>query len=266
MTKKQLPYNNSTLYYTSGGEGNTVVLLHGFAEDSSIWDGFASQLSTHYNLIIPDLPGTGKSTLPGGTQVGLEDYAESIHFILARENVENCCMIGHSMGGYIALAFAEKFPDMLDGIGLFHSSAYEDDEQKKATRNKAIQFIREKGSMAFLKTSIPGLFADEGESKNAIAQLIEKATQFSPEALIQYYQAMIARPDRTKVLKDALFPVLFMMGAHDKAVPFEQSLQQSYLPAQSHIHILRNSAHMGMLEESEKSFNSLAHFLHSVYV
>jgi pimeloyl-ACP methyl ester carboxylesterase len=266
MTKKQLPYNNSTLHYSMGGEGNTVLLLHGFAEDSAIWEDFARQLSTHYNLIIPDIPGSGKSTLLQESQIGLEDYAESIHFILSKENIEKCCMIGHSMGGYIALAFAEKYPDMLEGIGLFHSSAYADDAQKKETRRKAIQFIKEKGSNPFLKTSIPGLFADEAKSKIAVEDLVEKGKQFSPEALIQYYQAMISRPDRTNVLKTTSSPVLFIMGEHDKAVPFEHSLQQSYMPSESHIHILRHSAHMSMLEEKVKSFNSLAHFLHSVYV
>jgi pimeloyl-ACP methyl ester carboxylesterase len=266
MTKKQLPYNNSTLHYRVGGQGQTVLLLHGFAEDSSIWDDFIPQLSAHYNLIIPDIPGSGKSTLLQETQVGLEDYADSIHFILAKENINLCSMIGHSMGGYITLAFAEKYPGMLEGMGLFHSSAYADDEQKKETRKKAIEFIKEKGSNAFLKTSIPGLFTDEGKNKTAIVQLIEKGKQFSPEALCQYYQAMIDRPDRTTILKTALFPVLFIMGEHDKAVLFKHSLEQSYLPTVSHIHILRNSAHMSMLEEKDKSFNSLAHFLHSVYV
>lgn len=266
MTKKLLPYNNSTLHYNVGGEGKTVLLLHGFAEDSSIWDDFIPGLSAHYNLIVPDIPGSGKSTLLQETQVGLEEYADSVHFILAKENVEQCCMIGHSMGGYITLAFAEKYPGMLEGIGLFHSSAYADDEQKKETRKKAIEFIKEKGSNAFLKTSIPGLFADAEKSKSAIDGLIEKGKQFSPEALTQYYEAMITRPDRTAILKSVLSPVLFIMGELDKAVPFEHSLQQSFLPEESHIHILRNSAHMGMLEEKEKSFNSLAHFLHSVYV
>ena len=266
MTIKKLPYNNSTLHYSVGGQGKTVLLLHGFAEDSSIWEDFIPELSNHYNLIIPDIPGSGKSTLLQETQVGLEEYADSIHFILAKENIDKCCMIGHSMGGYITLAFAEKYPGMLEGMGLFHSSAYADDDQKKETRKKAIEFIREKGSNAFLKTSIPGLFADDVKNKTAIEQLIEKGKQFSPEALSQYYQAMINRPDRTTILKNALSPVLFIMGEHDKAVLFNHSLEQSYLPSESHIHIFRNSAHMSMLEEKEKSFNSLAHFLHFVYV
>ena len=83
-------------------------------------------------------------------------------------------------------------------------------------------------------------------------QQIEKSKSFTDEAIIQYYQAMINRPDRTHVLKNFSNPILFIIGQHDKAVPFQQSMQQCYLPNQSHIHILRNSAHMGMLEEAEK--------------
>jgi pimeloyl-ACP methyl ester carboxylesterase len=175
-------------------------------------------------------------------------------------------MIGHSMGGYITLAFAEKYGQMLSGIGLFHSSAFADDTAKKDTRRKAIGFIQENGSDAFLKTSIPGLFADTIKHNAAIAALVEKGKQFSPQALIQYYEAMINRPDRTEVLTSANFPVLFILGENDKAVPFDQGLKQSHLPNESHVTILRESAHMGMIEESEKSFKNLADFLHSVYV
>ncbi len=266
MTEKQLSYQETMINYTVSGEGDAVVLLHGFAEDSRIWDKFAEELSGKFMLVIPDLPGTGKSTMLTGENKGLEDYADCIHLILTKEDISQCCIVGHSMGGYIALAFGEKFPEMLTGIGLFHSSAFADDEAKKQTRSKAIEFIKEKGSNAFLKTSIPGLFADITKHATAIDDLVEKGTQFLPEALIQYYTAMINRPDRTEVLRSARFPVLFILGKHDKAVPFEQGLEQSHLPEESHITILRDSGHMGMIEEPEKSFHTLADFLHSVYV
>ncbi len=120
--------------------------------------------------------------------------------------------------------------------------------------------------MAFLKTAIPGLFANQEKSKTHIDLLLERAKDFTPEALIQYYEAMIARPDTTQVLKDIQHPVLFIIGEHDKAVPFEHSLQQSHLPAFADVNILRNSAHMGMLEETEKSFSILSHFLSAIYV
>lgn len=266
MEEKQLRYKNAILNYKITGNGNTIVLLHGFGEDSRIWDGIAEGLQLKYQLLIPDITGSGKSTLLPGNNIGMEDYAESIFYILTKENIKECVMIGHSMGGYIALAFAQKYSELLKALGLFSSSAFADDEAKKEARTKAITFIRENGSSAFLKTSIPGLFADAEKSKEDIEALLEKGKQFSPEALIQYYQAMINRPDRTTVLKTIQLPVLFLMGQQDKAVLFDHSLAQSYLPNLSHINVLRQSAHMGMLEEKEKSFYALAHFLQSVYV
>lgn len=266
MQVKTISYKNSSLSYSVSGEGNAVVLLHGFAEDSRIWDETVQHLSAGYRLIVPDIPGSGRSDLLNGENIGIAGYAAAIAAVLEKEGIEQCSMIGHSMGGYITLAFAKKYPGKIRATGLFHSSAYADDEAKKETRKKAIRVIQEKGAMAFLKTSIPGLFANEAASSSDINLLLERAKEFTPGALIQYYEAMIARPDTTDVLKNSKKPVLFLMGEHDKAVPFTHSLQQSCLPAISHIHILRNSAHMGMLEEKEKSFAILADFLQAVYV
>ena len=264
--EKKLMYKNASLHYQVMGDGNVVVLLHGFGEDSIIWDEIAAAISKNYRLIIPDIAGSGQSAMLSGDNIGMEDYAESIAAILDQEKVDQCTMVGHSMGGYITLAFAEKYPDMLQAFGLFHSSAYADDDAKKETRNKAIAFIKQNGTQAFLKTSIPGLFMDAEKSNADINSLLEKGKQFKPEALIQYYQAMIGRPDRTKVLKTFSKPVLFMLGTHDKAVLLEHGLQQSHLPSISHINILSNSAHMGMMEEPEKSLLNFTYFLQGIYV
>jgi pimeloyl-ACP methyl ester carboxylesterase len=261
MKDNYIYYRNAKVHYSVTGKGIPVVLIHGFAEDSTIWHNQVEFLKDNYLLILPDIPGSGKSTLLNECN-GLEDYAACIIEILEAENIKSCIMIGHSMGGYITLAFAEKYPSMLISFGLFHSSAYPDDDAKIETRKKAIAFINKNGSEAFLRTSIPGLFYEQGNSIHANA-LIEKGTGFLKEALIQYYEAMIARPDRTQVLKDAEVPVLFIMGEHDKAVPFEHSLQQSHIPLYSHIYVLRNSAHMGMVEEPDKSNEILAKFLQS---
>ncbi|MFT3981889.1 MAG: alpha/beta hydrolase [Ferruginibacter sp.] len=266
MTTKEIIYNNSRIIYTVSGKGLPVMLVHGFAEDRRIWDDFAGRLSEEFLLIVPDLPGSGQSELLQGDGVQISDYAALLYAILQKENIAKCCMIGHSMGGYISLSFAEKYPGMLCGLGLFHSSAYADDEAKKDTRRKGIEFIQNNGPLAFLKTSIPGLFADAEKSKADITELIGQAEAFSAEALIQYYNAMIARPDTTVVLQNTRTPVLFIMGVHDKAVPFQHSLEQSHLPSIAHIHILRNGAHMGMLEEKEASFTDLRNFLQSVHV
>jgi pimeloyl-ACP methyl ester carboxylesterase len=261
VQEKFITYQAAKIFYRIVGNGKPVVLLHGFGEDGTIWQNQIEFLKNHFQLIVPDLPGSGRSAvISNQLAVGIEGYAEALRLILLEEKTNNCVVIGHSMGGYITLALAEKYPQLLKAFGLFHSSAFADNEEKKAIRLKAIEFIKKNGAYEFLKTSIPGLFLQPEGYKPCI-DLVEKAKQFTCEALIQYYQTMIARPNRTEVLKGFAGPVLFVIGEHDKAIPFEQSLQQCYLPAQSHIHILRNSAHMGMWEEAEKANIALFQFL-----
>ncbi len=259
---KNIIYENANINYTVYGTGKAVVLLHGFGEDSDIWKAQIDFLTNDYLLIVPDLPGSGKSDLLQKENIEIADYATIIKLILDQEKITTCCMLGHSMGGYITLAFAEKYPKTLNALGLVHSSAYADDEAKKTIRKKAIEFIRENGSKAFLKTSIPNLFFDTVISKNDIDDLIEKGASFLSEALIQYYNAMITRTDKTAILKTFSKPILFIIGEYDQAVPFAQSMQQTHLPSISYIHIMRKSAHMSLKEESVKCNKILGEFLH----
>ena len=167
------------------------------------------------------------------------------------------------MGGYITLAFAEKFPELLHTFGLFHSTAYADTDEKKQARRKGIEFIQEHGAYTFLKQSIPNLFAQKFSSEHPeeINTLIEKGKSFTAEALIQYYDAMIQRPDRTAVLKNFSNPILFIFGTEDKAVPLQDSLEQCHIPVTSHVHILKNAGHMGMWEDKEKCNRAILQFL-----
>jgi pimeloyl-ACP methyl ester carboxylesterase len=266
MQFKNITYQSEKIFYRITGHGKPVILLHGFGEDGSIWDKQIDLLKEHFLLIIPDIPGSGQSAVISQQPVtGIEEYAEMVKLIADEEHICEYAMIGHSMGGYITLAFAEKYPGLLSAFGLVHSSAFADTEEKKTARLKSIEFIKNNGAYEFLKTTIPGLFMQgQGDSQPPapyITALIEKGKEFSPAALIQYYQAMIARPDRAAILKNFERPVLFIMGEHDTAVPIDQGLQQCYLPRQSHVHILRNSAHMGMLEEPARINNFLLQFL-----
>ncbi len=173
------------------------------------------------------------------------------------------CIIGHSMGGYITLALVEKYPGLVSAFGLFHSSAFADSEEKKATRRKGIDFINQHGAFEFLKTVTPNLFSQHTKDKNPelIDEQIAGLDNFSPIALVSYYNAMMMRPDRTEVLRNTTVPVLFIMGKYDVAVPVEDGLKQCHLPENSYIHILQESGHMGMLEEPEKSNQILEKFL-----
>jgi len=246
-----IEYRSAKICYHTTGNGKPLMLVHGFGEDSTVWNRQVDFLKDDYKLIMPDLPGSGQSALL--ENAGIDEYADVLKAILDKENIDKCVMLGHSMGGYITLAFAEKYPDSLEKFGLIHSTAFADDEEKKATREKGIAFIEKNGAYEFLKTSIPGLFAAAFTKDHPaeIEKLVDKGKDFTAEALIQYYRAMIARPDRTAVLKSFHGPILFIFGAHDKAIPFPKSLQQSYVAAVSHVHILRKSGHMGMWEETE---------------
>jgi pimeloyl-ACP methyl ester carboxylesterase len=257
----QSTYKGKKIFYWVEGTGKPVILIHGFAEDHRVWDNQIAFLKNDFRIIAPDLPGSGKSELLD--DMSIEEMAESVHAIIHTENIDRCPVIGHSMGGYIALALLENYYNHLNAIGLFHSTAYADSEEKKAARRKGIDFINEHGALEFLEPTIQNLFSEKSKEKipGSINELIQRANNFSGKALVNYYEAMIARPDRRKLLKTTKMPVLFILGKYDTAVPFKDGLEQCHLPEKSYIHILRNSAHMGMLEETEKANRILKEFM-----
>lgn len=258
---KQIVYNGATIQYTIAGTGNPVMLLHGFGEDSSVWRYQVPELMKQFRLILPDLPGSGKSGMV--EDMSIAGMAEVIHSIIHEENIDACPVIGHSMGGYIALALAEKYYNHVSALGLFHSTAYADTEEKKAARQKGIEFIRQHGADEFLKTSTLNLFSPVTKDKKPglIDEQLALLHNFSGDSLVSYYEAMMGRPDRSAVLQNTRMPVLFIIGKHDVAVSPADSLKQSYLPEKSYIHILSESGHMGMLEENERCTRILEEFL-----
>lgn len=281
MQTNTVTYKNSTIFYKKVGTGPMVVLIHGFAENSTVWQYQAAYLKVNFKLIIPDLPGSGQSQFIDGATI--ETYADVIKLIIDTElqhaiqadtsacqsqtipdkNTGTVTMIGHSMGGYITLAFAEKYPQYLHCFGLFHSSAFADTSEKKEARTKSINFIKANGVSPFLKTSTPALFTKKyaAENPEAVMALIEEGSKCSAATLIQYYQAMIDRPDRTAVLKEFSNPILFIVGEQDTAVPLSSSLQQVHLPLRSFIHILHDAAHMGLWEQKEAANKMIHNFL-----
>lgn len=258
---RQLMYNGSVVNYQRVGAGPTVVLLHGFGESGAVWGFQKDALAKHFQLLIPDLPGSGASQLIN--DMSMEGFADVVYALLQHEHIVRCVLIGHSMGGYIALAFAERYESLLYGLGLFHSSAYADSSEKKATRQKGIAFIKEQGAAEFLKTTIPGLYnpATKDRKPALIEQQVAAAQGFAAEALVAYYEAMMQRPDRTKLLRQTALPVLFVLGKWDTAVPLQDGLAQCHLPQLAYIHVLHNSGHMGMAEEPERSTALLTDFL-----
>ena len=237
------------------------MFVHGFGEDGNVWNIQVDFLKDKFKLIVPDLPGSGKSEMI--SDMSMEGIAEVLHSIIHEEDIDMCTVIGHSMGGYVLLALVEKYWNHVNAFGLFHSSAFPDSEEKKETRKKGIEFIKLHGGFEFLKTSTPNLFSPNSKSQtpNVINEFISTLANFSGDALVSYYHAMMKRPDRTAVLKNAEKPVLFIAGEHDNAVPLNDVLKQCHLPEKSYIHVLKKSGHMGMMEEPEEANRIVEEFL-----
>jgi pimeloyl-ACP methyl ester carboxylesterase len=240
---------------------NVVVLIHGFAENNQIWEQQQSYLSEQFYVIAPDLPGSGQTPLT--EPLSIESMADFVHAVLLADGIESAVIIGHSMGGYVALAMAEKYPAMVKGLGLFHSTAAPDSEEKKEGRLKSIHIIRQYGGEAFIKQALPNMFspAYKKQYPNKVEAYVAMGMQCPQESLISYYHAMINRPDRTALLSSLKVPVLFVIGKDDTAVPLKGVLPQVSKPAVSSIHIFEETGHMGMWEVPEASKNLLQEFI-----
>ena len=152
-------YKEGKVYYTEAGKGRAIVLLHGFMESLHIWDDYAKELSKRYRVICIDLPGHGKSDCFGYVH-SMELMADAVNAVLEKLNLRKIFLAGHSMGGYTGLAFAEKYPDKIKGLCLFHSTANADSEERKENRNRALEIVK-KNHKKFINQIIPLWFAKE---------------------------------------------------------------------------------------------------------
>ena len=236
------------LSYQTDGSGPAVVLIHGFPENSSLWAGVMPILMNGFTVIMPDVPGAGDSSLP--EDAGMESLAEAINAILEHEGIKTALLVGHSMGGYIALAFADKYPEKLAGLSLVHSIASADNDEKKETRKKSVELIRKGGKEAFIKQMIPNLFSPEFRKKHpsVIEEQVKRGMELAAESIIAFTEAMMKRPDRTGLLKNAAFPVQFVLGEDDALIPVKTALQQSSLASRNFVLLYGNTGHMSMLE------------------
>ncbi len=252
-------YYNHQIAYDLKGKGTTLVFLHGFGETRQMWADYLPFFEGYQTLTI-DLPGAGDSDK---MDVSIARMAKIVNTILKTENIGKCVFIGHSMGGYVACAFAKMYEEKLLGFCLFHSQPYADTAEKKAGRNKAINFVKKNGNGAYFKGLLPMLFAKDfiENNKNTLDNLVKSASAMDPAAVIHQLQAMRNRPDNQSVLINAKVPVCFIIGKEDIAVPATNSLNQTFLPKISAIHILPNVGHMGMFEATAKTVGIIKDFI-----
>ncbi len=241
----------------------TIVLLHGHPVSPVIWDFLTSSLEDEYAVIKPDF-----SRLTNHTSV--EAYADELQGQLSSSEMGACVLIGHSMGGYIALALADKHPERVKGIVLFHSTAFADpdtDEQRQK-RQDAQTMLETAGGHAFVEKTIPGLFSDEHRQSLAstVQQLVDAHKDLPTEAMLAGLQAIRTRPDRSGMLQNADFPILVIAGRHDKAIPFERSEELKQKLPNAEFVVLEHAAHLGMVEEPEASLLAIKPFLEKIEV
>ncbi len=253
-------FKGTKIAYQVQGKGQTLVLLHGLCEDSTIWDEFIKNLSD-YRIIRPDLSGFGESELL--PEHSIELMADSIKAILDDLKITDCVMVGHSLGGYVTMIFAKKYPSVLTGLGLFHSHPFADSEDKKEERRKSIEFIKRNGHVIYVKQLVPKLFAELFATSNEflINGLIHKAARYSPLTIIGAQEAMLNRLDCSDVLKNLECPALLIIGKQDKTVPYSISLEMLPLATTSEILILPKVAHMGIFTARDRIVKTLKHFM-----
>jgi pimeloyl-ACP methyl ester carboxylesterase len=252
-----ISYNTHSIAYTAEGNGKCIVLLHGFTESSRIWKKFDEVLSRSFRVIIIDLPGFGKSECVAEVHT-MELFADVVHEVLKVCKVKQCLMVGHSMGGFVTLAFAKKYPEMLLGISLFHSHPFADTEEAKVNRDRAVKLMRE-SRQNYIFQFIPSLFAPELRKKHeaAIEKLVRQASQITTESLIASAEGMKLRPDSAEFLKTLDIPVLFIVGMKDSRAPLDRIGEMILLPKHSESLVLKEIGHMGYIEAFDKTLQAV---------
>lgn len=229
-------------YELVGNEGPLVVLLHGFLEDRTIWD--KSRLSRmQQRFLLIDLPGHGASA--SVEYITIEEMASSVRAVLDECPVEPALIAGHSMGGYVALAYADQYNT--PAVVLLNSTCAADTEEKKHQRTQAAQYVLAE-RRSFISGSIPNLFAPENREKHSevIQSLIDRAASISPGSIVASLIAMRDRPDRSSLLNKSAIRVI--SGRKDAIIDIDR-LEE--LPLVDHV-ILENTAHMGMFEQPDE--------------
>lgn len=262
MMKYYIFYNGGKIYYSDRGRGTAILLLHGYLESSEIWDSFAVKLAEGFRVISVDLPGHGESSVFGPCHT-MEFMAEAIRELVTGLNLKKVFLTGHSLGGYVALAFAEMFPELLSGFCLFHSHPFADPPEAIAKREREKEIVRAGKKFLMYPENVSMMFSEENTVKlpEALKRSKEIAAAVPDEGIIAVLDGMIKRPQRLSVVEEGRVPLLWILGRKDRYISCELVLSKVKLPYGSKAEILEDSGHLGFIEEEDMSLRVLSDFV-----
>lgn len=223
---KQIHYKNTSVSYSDIGTGTAVVLLHGFLENKTMWKDLAPSLAKKNRVIAIDLLGHGETDCLGYVH-SMEENAEIVKTILSHLRIRKAIFIGHSMGGYVALAFAELYPETIKGIVLLNSTAKEDSEERKINRDRAIKAVKQ-NYINFVRMSITNLFNENNRDRleNEIEKVKLAALKTPLQGIVATLEGMKIRKNRQFILKETDFPKLLILGKKDGVLIYDENISQ----------------------------------------
>ena len=222
----QILYKNTKISYSDTGKGTVVVLLHGFLENQTMWQDFIPEFSKKNRVITIDLLGHGETECLGYVH-SMEDNAEVVHEVLSDLRIRKVILVGHSMGGYVALAFAEMYPDMVKGLVLLNSTSRADSEERKINRDRAIVAVKQNYS-SFIRMSIANLFSEDNRERliDEIENVKMEALKTPLQGIVASLEGMKIRKDREFLLHADLYPKMLILGKKDPVLNYEENLEQ----------------------------------------
>src|SRR5664280_1195443 len=256
-------YRGGRIHYTDSGEGAIIVLLHGYLESSEVWNGFSGKLALSFRVISVDLPGCGLSDVFGEVH-SMEFMAMAIKELFDHLGIIKVFLTGHSLGGYVALAFLELFPDLLSGYCLFHSQPFADTPAAIEKRKREIEIVKMGKKNLMYPDNVVRMFASSNLEKFAkeLQRSKDIASRIPEGGIIAVLNGMMIRPSRLSLMEQGKVPCLWILGTMDNYIPCELIQTRVNLPSNAKTVILSNSGHMGFIEERENSLKAIADFVY----
>lgn len=257
-----LQYKDINIFYTDNGKGNAVVLLHGFLENSTMWDGFIPELSKNNRIVCIDLLGHGQTDCLGYIHT-MELMAEAVKQVLYHLKINHSVFIGHSMGGYVALAYAEKYPKAILGLCLMNSTAQADSEERKQNRDRAIAAVKQ-NHKSFVGTAVVNLFRPKNRTifSEQIKLIKEDALKTPVQGIVAALEGMKIRKDRMQLFKKAPFKKLMIISKKDPVLNYGNLIAQAQ---NSDINVVEfPDGHMSHVENKSLFLQTILYFIENI--